>query len=203
LNLATFVLVGLFFLLPFVTVGCVPGGYGRTAADGATTYRGVDLVIGAQPVVTEDKLRPPDQRRSDRLPPQPLAIAVVLLLAGGVAVAVAAEDPRVRRGAAAAIAGAAALLLFANQAVVHGQLADKVRAQLTQPIPAGHKVSEYVQTRYGFWLSLLTLCGLALTNLLGWRRLRRARGEQATPPPPPTAVDERTLPVPVDPWAAE
>jgi hypothetical protein len=191
---AGFLLVALLFLMPFATVACVPGGYGRTTAAGATTYRGVDLVTGGQPAVTTDHLRPPEQRRDDRVPPQPLAIAVLVLAIGGALATSVAGSARVRRAVGGTIAGAAALLLLASQAVVVGVLVNKVGSQLTEPIPADRQVSDYVQTRHGFWLCLLALGGSAVANLLGWRRLRR-------PAESHSVEDATTLPTPVDPWA--
>jgi hypothetical protein len=205
LNPGMLVLVGLFFLLPFVTVACVPGGYGRSDASGATTYTGLDLATGGRPAVAADKLRPAAQQVDDRLAPQPLALAALAVVLFALVVAIAVTDARVRRAAVTGLSAIGALLLVANQATVQALLVEKVRAQLTRPIPAGHRISDVVQARNGFWLSLLALGGLAVVNAIGWRRAARARSggyPHALPTPAPGAptLTDGTLPVPVDPW---
>src|SRR5947207_3332653 len=64
-----FVLVALFFVLPFVSVSCdAPGGFGRAAPGGTTTYTGLTLVTGGTPeVAPTDRVRPAADRRDDRL----------------------------------------------------------------------------------------------------------------------------------------
>ena len=74
---AGFVLAGLFLLMPFIAVSCdTPGGYGRAAPGGTTTYTGTDLISGGSPEVTEDKVR---EGADQKLDPQPLAMAAALL----------------------------------------------------------------------------------------------------------------------------
>jgi hypothetical protein len=171
LSPAGFVLAGLCFLLPFVSISCVPGGYGRSAPDGSTVYTGADLVVGGKPAV--DKLRPADERRDDLVTAQPLAVVVVVLIAVGAVVATVAKTPRVRRASVASVAAVAGVLLVANQTVVKALLVERVRSQLTQPIPAEARIENYVGTRDGFWLCLVLLAALTALNLEGWLRLRR------------------------------
>jgi hypothetical protein len=180
-TLAGFLLAALCFVLPFVTVSCdVPGGYGRAKPGGSTTYVGVDLVAGDEPDVRpSDAVRPVGERREDRVGPQPLAIAALLLTGAG-AVAAGLYKPGVRRASAALIALAAAGFLAVNQAVTQRLLADRIRDQLTQPLPAGKVPADFVHTEAGFLLCLVLLVVTALGNAVAWLVGRRRR--VGTPP---------------------
>jgi hypothetical protein len=162
------------FLLPFVTVACdTPGGYGRAAAGGTTTYTGVDLAVGGQPAVTpREKELPAAVGREDRLWPQPAAIAVLVLLVGAVALAVRTGQPRVRRASVAALAAVAAAALTVNQALVEAEVALRVGDQVAQALPAGKSARDFVQTGLGFALCLALLLAVALVNGIGWWRTR-------------------------------
>jgi len=180
------VLAGLCFLLPFVPVACnTPGGYGRAAPGGTTAYTGVDLITGGEPDVTPaDKVRPADQQQEDRLPPQPVATIVVLLVVAGAVTTVVASDARVRRAAATVFAGGAVVLLVVNQALVESALVAQVREQITQPLPAGKVVRDYVKTGQGFGFSFLLLMTVIVANAIGWFRLRSRRTSGVGPPAP-------------------
>ena len=180
------VLAGLCFALPFVTVGCdAPGGYGRALPGGTTTYSGADLLVGGEPAVSpEDRIRPPDQRRDDRLPPQVAAVAVVALLGAGVFVTARTVDLRRRRAAAAGVAGAAAAALVVGQALAEAAIATRLAEQLTVPMPAGKHAGDFVHTGTGFWLCLVLLAAVAVPNAIGWLRLRART--PATEQPHPT-----------------
>lgn len=125
LSSAGFLLVLCCFLLPFVTVSCeAPGGFGRAAPGGSTTYTGVDLSIGGAPQVTPaDELRQPAERTADRLDPQLLAIAVLGLAAAGTVATFLIAEPGRRRTVAASLSTIAAVFLVANQATVEALLA--------------------------------------------------------------------------------
>ena len=164
---AGLVLVCLCFLLPFVTVSCAaPGGFGRAAPGGASSYTGVDLVTGGAPTVTADRLRPAQQRREDRLPPQLLALAVLGCAAAGLGLA-AARDVRLRRSGVLLAAGVGVVLHLANQYTVEMLLAARVREQLTVPMPAGKTAEDFVQTGPGFGAVLLLLVIVAVGNGIG------------------------------------
>ncbi|HET8681303.1 MAG TPA: hypothetical protein VFM54_05450 [Micromonosporaceae bacterium] len=171
------------FLLPFATVSCgTPGGYGRVRAGGGTEYSGADLAFGGAPAVDEQFLLPAEQWRPDRLPPQPLALAVLGLLAVGLAVAVLRRDPAFRRAGTAAVSAAAALLLLGNQARVESLLAERVQEQVRRAAPQAPLAADHVQTGSGFWFCLILLLVLCLGNAAGWWRLRRrARAPAAQP----------------------
>lgn len=171
-----FVLAGLCFALPFVTVSCdAPGGYGRSAPGGTTTYTGFDLVTGDEPAVDPEHVRPAAEQREDRLDPQPLAIAALLLIAAG-AVTAAVRDARLRRATAAALAAGAAVFLVANQGTAEAIIAERLQAQLTTPLPAGKEAADYVQTNPGFLAGALLLGVLAVGNLVA--RLTRRRSAE-------------------------
>jgi len=168
LSLTGFLLVAFCFLLPFVAVACdAPGGFGRVQPGGSTTYTGFDLVTGDRPDVTVDRLRPPAQRRDDRLGPQPLAIAAAVLVAAGAVTAVALSRRRVRRATGAALGAAAAVFLVANQATAVALLTLRLREQLTVPMPPGREAGDYVRTGNGFWLALILLATIAAANTAG------------------------------------
>lgn len=193
LSPTTFALAAGCFLLSFATVSCdTPGGYGRAKPGGTTTYSGADLAFGGEPKVDPQFLLPPERWRPDRLPPQPLALAVLGLVAVGLTVAALRRDPVLRRAGAAAVAGVAALLLLTNQARVEAVLADRVREQVQVAAPQAQLTSDHVQTGSGFWLCLTLLLTLCLGNATGWWRLRRARapGQRAGAGRRPQAVPD-------------
>jgi hypothetical protein len=168
----TLVLAGLCFALPFVTVACnTPGGFGRAAPGGTTTYTGIDLAVGGRPDVSPpDKVRP--AVGDDRLWPQPAAAAVLLLIAAGTGFAIAVGEARVRRASVVALSGVAATALLVNQALVESELAVRVGEHITQPLPAGKTIRDYVQTGPGFGLCLLLLLLVAIGNGVAWWRGR-------------------------------
>lgn len=155
-------------LLPFVAVSCeAPGGFGRAAPGGTTSYSGVDLMSGGSPKVTADKVR---EGVDQRLDPQPLMMAAALLIIAGAAIAVAMQHKLMRRAFNTSVAGVAAIFLVANQITVQEVLRARVRAQLTEPIPAGKQVADFVENEVGFWLCLSTLVLLVMFNGVAWLR---------------------------------
>ncbi len=163
------VVAALLFVLPFLTVSCAPGGYGRGANNATTGYSGVDLMIGGTPKVTGD-LRPEVARSPDKLGPQPLiALALVVIVAG--AFAVRLQPTRRRRRVTALAALGAALLLTAGEAAARIQVVDRVRHEL----PNDPKAATYVGVALGFQLCALLLIIVIVTNLIGllpWARKR-------------------------------
>jgi hypothetical protein len=166
---AGFVLAAFFLLLPFVTVSCdVPGGYGRAAPGGTTTYSGVNLLFGESPDV-----QPPDKVRDgldERLDPQPLMLFVLIFIVVGVIVAVAIQQQVMRRALSMGAAGLAAICLVASQITVAALLRERLRAQVTQPLPPDKQIGDYVQNQLGFWLCLITLVFMVMLHGLGWFR---------------------------------
>jgi len=170
----TLVLAGRCFTLPFVTVACdTPGGFGRVAPGGTTTYTGLDIATGDEPTVSPpDKVRPQSQWRDDRLAPQPVATITLLLILAGAVATVVATDVRVRRASATAFATGAAVLLVVNQALVESNLTTMVGEQITTPLPAGKVVRDYVQTGEGFGFCLVLLLATTAANAIGLFRAR-------------------------------
>jgi hypothetical protein len=185
-------LAGLCFLLPFVTVSCdTPGGFGRAAQGGTTTYNGIDLMVGGAPDVSPPKLvRPLPTGQDDRLWPQPTAIAVFVALIIGVGIAVRVGNQRARRGGVAIVATAAVTALLVNQALVEGELTARVADGLTAPLPAGKRAGDFVHTGLGFVACAALLVLAAVLNAVGWWRLR-PRALPATGPTElnPTLID--------------
>jgi hypothetical protein len=155
---AGFVIAGMFFLFPFITVSCeVPGGFGRAAPGGTTVYTGINLAVGGEPDIEPDgKER---EGPSQALDPQPLAILALLAIGGGVVLTVKVKDTLHRRAAAAITAGGAALLLVTNQLTV--------QTLLQQRVPSG---KDYVNSAEGFGLCLFTLLLTMGLNSIGWLR---------------------------------
>jgi hypothetical protein len=174
LSPSALILAGICFAFPFVTVACdTPGGFGRAAPGGTTSYSGVDLIFGSRPDVgPPDKLRPAPAGQDDRLWPQPAAGIVLVLIVAGTALSITLSDRRVRRATVAALAGVAATALLVNQALVESELAVRVGEQLTQPLPAGKAIRDYVNTGPGFVFCLALLVPVSLVNAVGWLRAR-------------------------------
>ncbi len=168
------VLALLCFVLPFATVSCdTPGGYGRAAPGGTTTYNGIDLAVGGRPDVTPpEKVLPVAQQREDRLPAQPAAIVVLILIVAATGFAIATSERRSRRASVAVLAAVAATALLVNQALVQAELALRVGDQLTAAPPPGKTVRDYVHTGAGFVLCLLLLLLALVVNAVGWWQAR-------------------------------
>ena len=158
------------FVLPFASVSCdAPGGYGRGQVGATTQYTGVDLVVGAEPRFSPpEKAKPPETAHSVKLYPQPAAAAVLLLLVAAIAYGLRAQHPRARRGGVALLTAVAATALLVNQALVESAVAVKLGDQLTEPLPAGKVLRDYVKTGPGFGLCLLLLFLVAVVNTIGW-----------------------------------
>ena len=175
-NPVTLLLAGLCFLLPFATVACnTPGGYGRAAPGGSSTYTGIDLAVGGQPDVTPDKVRPLPPGERDTLPPQPAAIVVLVLVLAAIGFAIRTESPYFRRASVAVLAGVAGTALLVNQALVQAELNVRVSEHLSrtgEKLPAGKTTHDYVQTGQGFGLCLLLLLVILVVNAIGWWRAR-------------------------------
>jgi hypothetical protein len=172
-SMSGFILVGLFFLLPFVTVSCAaPGGYGRAAAGATTTYTGVDLAVGSGPSV-DGRLRPAAERRPDGLPAQPVALVALATVAAGAVVIASVRAVRPRRLSAAAVAFFAAVLVLAVVAGARSLVEARLREQLAVEMPAGKTAADFVGTGTGAALALAVLGMLGAANLFGWWRSRR------------------------------
>jgi hypothetical protein len=188
------VLAGLCFSLSFITVACdTPGGFGRAAPGGSTTYTGFNLALGTQPSVTADKLRPvPAGEPSDDLPPQPAAAVVLVLVVAATGFAIRSTEPRVRRGSVAVLAGVAATALLVNQALVQAEVTLRVSDHLTRWVQAGHAIPagkvarSFIHTGQGFGLCLLLLLLVAVVNGIGWWRARSRPALVADPARPVT-----------------
>jgi hypothetical protein len=170
-----FVLVALFFVLPFVSVSCdAPGGFGRAAPGGTTTYTGVTLVTGGAPDVSPaDRVR--SSPTSDRLGVQPLAVALLVLAVGGAVAAGVARPALYRRLITATVAAIGLVFLVATRVTVRTQLESRLREQLTVPLPAGKQAGDYVHDQFGFVAGLVVLLSLVAANLFGAVRLARRR----------------------------
>jgi hypothetical protein len=207
----------LFFLLPFVAVACEAPGLGSVEI----SYTGVDLATGGKASVETagdfgTTPVPPVQNNENAPTPdvQVLAIITVALLAIGLGVSLAptARTRLFGAGGAAILGGA---LLIVTEAVAQSNLSsalqDAAAKEANKPgeIPinlTGGLLDDMVQTRTGFWLSLVAVILVLLVNAgaLLWPRLRTAiRPAPAGPPidqpplaapPPREPEDERPQP---------
>lgn len=179
LSPAGFGLVLIFFLLPFATVSC--GDAGSTVR---ATFTGVNLAVGSLPDVTSpdadaESANELAQLVTDEVDLEPLALLAALAALTGVVVA-AARRPRIRFGAAAALAVAATALIVGAISRVPGHVDEFLRkVGGAEGMPAG--MTSATQTRYGFWLALITLVGLAAGN--GFALLRAQHAADAPVPP--------------------
>jgi hypothetical protein len=152
------------FAFPFVSVSC-----GTTTVD----YSGWDLVVGDTPrVTTEGKVvRQATGWASEPVPIQPLALATFVII---LICVVAVLHPRVEPLLRAVVACGAASLLMVNQAVVYRAIVEEVRNSGERSMADG--VAEgMVRARYGFWLTLAVLLGVAAYNVAEvlWRARAR------------------------------
>jgi hypothetical protein len=157
------------FSFGFLAVSCeTPGGFGRAAPGGSTTYSGIDLALGAPPTVTPMSRQVMD--RPDQLGWQPPVVLAALLLMTGTVVG--ATTLHRRRELVIACTSAGALLLVTGEIVAYQRLAELVAGQVAQPLPAGRDAADYVKIGHGFWAAL-TFTGLVLSaHLWTWFRHR-------------------------------
>jgi hypothetical protein len=191
-----FVLVLLTFLLPFLAVACEVKTDEQDFSFTAT-FTGLDLVVGGTPTVRSSI---EDQRLDEAgepIDPQPLAIAAVVVLVGGVAVALI-RPPLVRLAAGAGTAVIGAAMIFAAEFQARASVEDLVRPSVADLGP-DVTAEDLVRTRFGFWLALILVLGIALGNAVALTRsLRVEPGADPLglpgPPGPPDEVAERTDP---------
>lgn len=188
-------LAALCFGLGFLTVSCdVPGGYGRAAPGGTTTYTGVDLAAGGRPSVDATHLRPPAERADDDLGVEPLVAVSLLLVVAATAVAAVGGSVRVGRHhlLVAGLAAAAMLALAAGVFRALRRLEGRIGAQL----PADADPSRYVSLGRGPLLCLALLALVTAGHLAAsavpperrrWPRLRRRRSRGRRPLAPDRA----------------
>jgi hypothetical protein len=176
------------FSFGFLAVSCdTPGGFGRAAQGGTTTYSGIDLAVGAPPTVT-----PMSRQLLDR-PDQlgwhlPVLIAALLLMAGAVFGATALRH---RRPAVIACTGLGVLFLAGGEIVAYQRLTDLVAGQIARPLPAGREVADYVAVGFGFWAAT-TLAGVVLAAYV-WTWFRhRPDASQGRPPDEKVKVPDGT-----------
>jgi hypothetical protein len=211
----------LFLLLPFVAVSCDVPGLGSAEL----SYSGADVVGAAEPSVsTEGEFGSEDAApvTDSENPPTPgtgsqvLAILTLALFTGGLGVSLfPAARTRLVGAAGAALLGAIALIitqvlaqsnlssaiLDAAQREGAGRPDDDIPINLTSSL-----VDDMVETRVGFWLSLLAVSlVLAYTGyLLLAPRLRAGTARAAGgPPPAPPAPADRPEQEPVPPFVAQ
>lgn len=170
---STLALALIMLLLPFLSVSCdVPGGFGRVTQGGTTSYTGVDLLVGGDPAVTEENLRPIGEAQDDNIGVQP---AVVL---GAIVVLAALALALMRRSLLAVGAAAAGwVLMVLGLLGARRNLTDRLETQLVTPLPDGKTPGDYVAIGPGFWLMTLLIAVAVGLGLLG----NRVDGHSADP----------------------
>jgi hypothetical protein len=198
----------LFLLLPFVAVSCEVPGLGSAEL----SYSGADLVGNADPSVsTEGEFDSGGEAApitDNENPPTPggggqvLAIITLVLLVGGLGVSlIPLARTRLVATAGAALLGGVGLIT--TQAVTQSNLssaildaAQKESTSSPDDLPinlTSGLIDDMVQTRFGFWLSLiavfLVLLYSAGTLLLPRIRAATAQSTSAPSDPPPAEPD--------------
>jgi hypothetical protein len=187
LSPAGFVLVFLLFLLPFVGISCSAPDVGSLDAD----VSGFGLVTNADPTFeTDSPVADMVAVDSAEMPTTDVSLPatlVLVLLAAGAGCAVLAR-PRTRLLAAGGLAILAAALLVVTQLLAESNLATNAieNAQVIQqtvpqdlsPVTNEGFVADAVNSRIGFWSSLVALVLVAALNLLA---LARSSGREPAP----------------------
>jgi hypothetical protein len=203
-----FLLALLFFLLPFVAVSCEAPGLGSAEI----SYTGVDLATGGEPTVKTEgdltsELGAPVPKKDTAPDPggQLLAIVTVALLVIGLGVSLV-PVARTRLLGAVSTAVAGGTLLIITEASVQSNLitalTDAARKEASTN-PDGNPLNinmtsgifdNMVQSRVGFWLSLIAIILVLLFNagVLLWPRIRAATRQPAPATGPP--VDPAAAP---------
>lgn len=162
---STLALALIMLVLPFLSVSCdVPGGFGRVAQGGTTSYTGVDLLVGSDPSVTSENLRPAADVEDDNIGIEPGVVVGTIVMLAGLALAFM---PRYRLAAGAALAGWVLMLIGLLGA--RRSLSDRLEMQLVTPLPDGKTAGAYVAIGPGFWLMTLLLVASAGSSLLATR----------------------------------
>jgi hypothetical protein len=179
-----FALVVLLLLVPFVGVSCSDQDLG--ALDGG--YTGFDLVSGGAPGYEVDSPVADMVSIEQVVFPDPgarvLAIVLIVLLVMGLVTALL-PVVRVRALAGAVVAGLAAVLLVITQLVAQSTLVTSMRDLLLvkmvnvpqdlSAVATEEYLSEVTGSRVGFWLALVVLLAIGVTNVVVSVRARRSR----------------------------
>jgi hypothetical protein len=175
-----FFLVLICLLFPFVAVSCQGPGSSVSA-----TYTGMDLVFSGAPdlagpggrVIDDSSYNGLAGSSSDKsvlMPPQPLAILMFLAVVLGLALSgVRYPHLRARIGVIASSCGAICLIL--NQIVIHNAIVDKLTGG-NHGTPFGistPSVDDMVESRTGFWLTLIILLALFIYNQFELSQIRK------------------------------
>lgn len=208
-----FLLALVFFLLPFVAVSCEAPGLGSVEI----SYTGVDLATNGNASVETvgefgDAPAPPVQDGEDAPKPdvQVLTIITMVLLAAGLAVSlVPVARTRLLGAGAAAVLGAT--LLIITEAVAQSNLRSALQdaaaregANKPGELPlnlTSSLLDDMVQSRAGFWLSLIAVLLVLAYNagVLVWPRIRAATTPAVAQAPPPIDAPPPPPPPPVQP----
>jgi len=193
LSPAGFGLVLIFFLLPFATVSC---GSATEKAD--ATFSGLNMAVATTPTVSSPDSDPGTARELGALilseiDLEPLALLAALTVLAGMAVGLLRRR-RLRHGAAGAAAVAAAALIVGAIVRVPGHV-DAFIANVAgaEGMPEGVTATSHI--RYGFWLALVTLVGLAAGNGFALLRAQRSDDQPAEPPEPYEQQESDRLPL--------
>jgi hypothetical protein len=190
-----------FAFFPLLAVSCdTPMG------SASAEYTGADFVFGGEPNFTgsaADEATSGEEGEGDegvegedegvagedgQVGPQPLAVLAFLAIIGSLVLAVV---PRLRAHTLTNLGASAAvlLLLVVNQIVLHDSAVTELEESEEILAP---QAAEMVETRYGFWLTLLVLLAVVAYNVVellrergGSSRAGAFSGGYPTPPSPP------------------
>ncbi|MBB5958603.1 hypothetical protein FHS29_005211 [Saccharothrix tamanrassetensis] len=176
INLSLLALTLLCLAFPFAAVSCE-----SPMATISAEYTGWDLAFGGEATIeVSGKADKPASASKSEIPAQPLMIVAVLVLLAGLVV-LARSKAGYLLGIGVGVLGA--LFLVVNQVAIQDFLASKLsETENLKPAAA----SDMVESRVGFWLTLLLTLGVAAYNatalVLG---ARAARAAQSAPPSTP------------------
>ncbi|GAB2966689.1 hypothetical protein [Saccharothrix stipae] len=169
-NLSLLALILLCLAFPFTAVSCE-----TPMASVDITYTGWDATFGGEPTVTgvdQDKDAPRIAERS-AIPAQPLMIVAVLVAVTGL---VLLSRSKAGHWLAVGVGAAVAFFLIVGQVSLQDAL---VSAATESNEFEGGTAAEMVETRFGFWATVLLAVTVTAYNAIGL--VRRSR---TTPVPP-------------------
>ncbi|WP_028927513.1 hypothetical protein [Pseudonocardia acaciae] len=153
------------FGLPFLTVSCESPVMTVTA-----DYSGWDLAFGGQPHV--ESTGPSDQLQvrgpETELPWQPFALFAALVIVAGIVLTLA--RPHLARLTGIVTGCLGALLLFAAERMARAAVIGGLKKE---HVVVPGTLDKLVETRFGYWLALLLLLGVAAFNAVELARDRR------------------------------
>ncbi len=168
------VLALLCLAMPFTAVSCESSMMTVEAE-----YTGWDLAFGGEPTVeVEGEADKSPSEESSSLPAQPLMIIAIVVLVAGL---VLLSTSRATATAGIVVGATAAIFLIFGQVVTQNVLVAKVSESEDLSTST---VSEWVETRSGFWFALILLVAMTAYNTAALVRGHRSTTTTSPQVPP-------------------